>query len=847
MGDSYRQAGGRRGAEMAVTVSKQADFGVNKNEGESWYDMHNELSPVRKHLIHTYLQIQDEEALPLLGEYFGVALSFMAMGALVRASNATKKRRKSMSDEERLDLRACSRFQRMALESMLREAMERLRGLAQNTYQLEERVRDLVEAEMEKDNEKIVFLSRVAEAEKAAHELKALRKAEGRANERVMSIVAAKEQDWLKEKRNLQKEIERLKENLNTVCREVKFQSRRCRNPTCEHCKGIERVVRNVRGRVSLRELNSREVSAYVPPRRELIRVEQPSEVEEVEEERVLVKALEQKKKRIERPGHLQVQDKVERHEKPGSWTGSRGSVNPSGGSAGGAGQFMTKELMAKQQQDMESELANILKRVGMLKQRSNSSNLTSTGQQNASSERKNDATSANPTSPSGSKDSAVSMDFLSNLAVSESRQSPAVTELEVPDSLASGTDLELADDLTTGLLTFEQEALLSAEEDSDLLELEKAFQLEVGLGSAGRTNSSSNTARDDKQRDVKSLLETNTNTAEEADGEAEFAQFESHLASDGEVANLETFNGEVDYKSTESNEAKTNATEVPGPSSNIASVDASTQARDVSEPEAEVPPSPISETTLQPSEATVVVANLKGLGESETCERSAISFDAVTDSEDWAESAVVEDDCNEPVIEESVSSEREDKPLAEEVKVVDGGNVPEPEEVLEIVEVDRNNELPERQDTPGEDVQNVEASSTEAELNGRAEDTASTVEERHQDAEIPVFERVCSEDIGGDLPEPDEKRVCGSGESEVDIVEDTHTFEITSLKRGADDLVSSGDEVSPVVSETTVDSVELDPNPLEKVEAVEDTAFSTEEEKSSKVAEEVGSAVTAE
>ncbi|KAL3675204.1 hypothetical protein R1sor_025152 [Riccia sorocarpa] len=804
MTDSFEQSGGRRGPEMAVNVSKQIDYGGSKDEGEYWHDMHNELSPVRKHLIQTYLQIQDEDALPLLGEYFGVALSFMAMGALVRASNSSKRRRKSMSEEDCMDLRACSRFQRMALESMLREAMERLKGLAQNAYHLEERVRDLLEAEEEKDNEKGILLSRIAEAERAVHELKSLRKAEGKANERVMSIVAAKEQDWLKEKRSLQKEIERLKENLNTVCREVKFQSRRCRNPTCEHCKGIERVVRNVRGRASLRELNSREASVHVAPRREMVKVEQPPDVEEVEEERVLVKALEQKKKRVERPGHLQVQDKVERHEKPGNWTGSRGSINPSGGSAGGAGQFMTKELIAKQQLDMETELANILKRVGMLKQRSHISSLA----QNATLERKNDGLSFNRASTSGSKDSAVVMDPRGDEAFADSTKSPAVVKRQAKNRSTSSSELELADDLPSGLLTLEQEALLSGEEDPELLELEKAFELEIGLGSpevAEKSRVQTHSLRD-MIAEEKELS---------ADGEAEFAEFESHLSSDD--------------KGTESEEAESAATAVPDSCSNVPSVD-------VSEPVAELP--------FLVAESSI--ATHQGLELPESLEQSTSSVDAVSDNEVRAESAVIEDDCNEPVTEEGVNSVREDKPLAEEVKVIDREHLPESEQVLEIVEVDRSMELPERTDTPVEDVQSVESSSSEAESNGRADETVSGVDKSDQDAEIPVFERLGSDPVG-DLPEPDEKRVCDSSESEIEIVEDDPTFlkcgEVANTK--GDDLGLPGDGLSPMVSDTIVDAVELSP-PVEKVETAGDTGFSSEQVKPLKVEEEVGSAGSA-
>ncbi|KAG6547366.1 hypothetical protein Mapa_011303 [Marchantia paleacea] len=951
MTDILRRGGGGAGVgggAMAVTESLQTDNNngrsniinnSNNNNGEYWNDVNNQLSPVRKHLINTYLQVQDDEALPLLGEYFGVALSFMALGALVRASNSSKKRRKSISDEERLDLRACSRFQRMALESMLREAMERLRGLAQTAYQTEERVRDLVDADLEMDKEKIVLLRRVADAEKAVLELKGLRKAEGRANERVMSIVAAKEQDWLKEKRSLQKEIDRLKENLNTVCREVKFQSRRCRSPTCEHCKGIERVVRNVRGRVSLRELNYRETSPHASSKREAAKVEQIAEVEEVEEERFLIKAMEQKKKRSAQPGHLQVQTKVEKHVE---WTGSS-SLNPSGGSAGGAGQSMNKELIAKQQQDVESELANILKRVGMLKQRSHSGGATSSEQLNASRESKNVAASSAPTASLESRsitpEEAEDVQIFGEKVVSELLKEEAVEVERAPSSFVSddsGQNFELADDLTTGLLTLEQEALLSVEEDPDLLELEKAFEFQEDIGSAGSTDNVTDAPGGGNRHDEKSLADAcAVETTEEArilfDEDCEIAEFESHLSSDvGVAASLEDFCHEVDItKDLINEEAEAVAISPPNFGFEEASMSTNAEVPEVLESDLVTALCFIEEntealgdedqvlivtaddavsesyerTSLIDGDGEVlgeaVVEQQEILGEFGIFEETESSTDAVSRVEpiaagelsepvdsldvttmetplqsvqgspadpcrvegvsgssqenldgDTLEPVVAQDDCSEAACEVSLSPVDEDKPLAEDVKVVDAGDSPEPEQVLEMVEVDSGTALAERQDGPLEDFENLEPSGTETDLPEHDQDGVTTEEKGDLDAEIPVFERADCDYLAGELPEPDEKRVCDSGEADVDVAGNADSADdVCSIKgreecenKKVDDVVPLGDSDLSSIFESVPDPLKLN-SESEKMNLVMDTS-SLQRQKSGDVSVDVDSSL---
>ncbi|CAM6085528.1 unnamed protein product [Calypogeia fissa] len=421
----------------------------NTDPQQFWNDASDNQSPLRKHLISTYLQVPDEEAMPLLGEYFGVALSFVALGALVRAFNSSKRKYKKVmaTEEERLDLRACSKFERMALESMLKESMERLGNLSVNAYQLERRVRDLVDETVARDKEKVLLLKRFADAEKLVGELRALRKAEGRANERVMSIVAAKEQDWLKEKRNLQKEIEKLKETVNGMTREAKFQARRCRNPTCEHCKGIDRVVRNVKGRISLRELHSLREASQGPVKRVTSPpqpnrpVEAPRVVErqEIEEDRVLMKAIELKKKQREL-------SKAEKFQQGG------GPIN-------GASQSASKDLLVKQQQDMESELANILKRVGMLKQKSYVGVGPSTS---------NEATEQVQPSLDNKEDVAVHPE--DGIALGRNAGKEILQKVpRIPEPNMHDPTLEVAD--------------CASQEESALAELEKAFELKDGQG----------------------------------------------------------------------------------------------------------------------------------------------------------------------------------------------------------------------------------------------------------------------------------------------------------------------------------------------------------------------------
>ena len=91
-----------------------------------------ELTPGRRNLMSKYLSLNEEEPWPLLEEYFGVALAFAALGALIRGSNG-----KNMTTEVKF---STPKLQRIALQDMLSGTMERLHSLARNAQDLQEKL-----------------------------------------------------------------------------------------------------------------------------------------------------------------------------------------------------------------------------------------------------------------------------------------------------------------------------------------------------------------------------------------------------------------------------------------------------------------------------------------------------------------------------------------------------------------------------------------------------------------------------------------------------------------------------------------------------------------------------------
>lgn len=169
-----------------------------------------DLTSGRKNLMSKYLDLHEEEPWPLLAEYFGVALAFAALGALIRGTNGNRVK-EDVKDSSAIP-------QRTALQTMLKEAMERLQYLAQNAQDLHERLTESTEAkEKDKndwDQEKARFLRRITTAEEEVKELKKRRLEDAKANEKVVRIYANREQGWKSEKKKLRHEIDMLRKDL---------------------------------------------------------------------------------------------------------------------------------------------------------------------------------------------------------------------------------------------------------------------------------------------------------------------------------------------------------------------------------------------------------------------------------------------------------------------------------------------------------------------------------------------------------------------------------------------------------------------------------------------------------
>ena len=211
-----------------------------------------------------YFDLEEVENGPILSEYFAVSLAFVALGSLIREANVRMRRK----DKENFD-GVSPKLQRMALDSMLKSAMERLRGLAHKTRTLEEKVRDrsymevafnferlefmkrisdleviiakYVEAEAvwrrEKDDvvkriadvdaQRGYFFKKMTEAEASLGDMQRLRMEDGKANAKLVEIYAGREQSWRLERIKMRHEIELLKEKLN------KLQPQSQVKPTC--------------------------------------------------------------------------------------------------------------------------------------------------------------------------------------------------------------------------------------------------------------------------------------------------------------------------------------------------------------------------------------------------------------------------------------------------------------------------------------------------------------------------------------------------------------------------------------------------------------------------------------
>lgn len=316
------------------------------------------LSSGRKKLMTKYFDLDDIESGPLLSEYFAVSLAFVALGAMIREANVRMRRK----DKENSD-GVSPKLQRMALDSMLKSAMERLRGLAHRTQTLEDNVRDRTYMEAAFQFERLDFLKRIsgleatiakhaeleagwrrekedltkriaevdaqrgyffkkmAEADSSLADLQRLRMEDGKANAKLVEIYAGREQSWKSERIRMRHDIELLKEKLSKLQPQSQIKSPHSFDAAAEALK-----LRNMKRRA--KEM----VRDKVVSERELFVLDRTpkSEVDSRSAKESPVFADDQKDS-----------EATDSH-----------------------------ELSAAQNQEMEAELAIILKRVGALKRR---------------------------------------------------------------------------------------------------------------------------------------------------------------------------------------------------------------------------------------------------------------------------------------------------------------------------------------------------------------------------------------------------------------------------------------------------------------------------------------------
>ncbi|XP_024386663.1 uncharacterized protein [Physcomitrium patens] len=169
-----------------------------------------DLSSGRKNLMSKYLDLQEEEPWPLLAEYFGVALAFAALGALIRGANGNRVKEVGVDET--------SWSEKISLQKMLKVAMGRLQCLARNARDLQERMKERAEVgekdRKEWDEDKDKMLRKLANAETEIKELKSRRTDDAKANEKVVRIYASREHAWKAERKKLCHEISMLRKDL---------------------------------------------------------------------------------------------------------------------------------------------------------------------------------------------------------------------------------------------------------------------------------------------------------------------------------------------------------------------------------------------------------------------------------------------------------------------------------------------------------------------------------------------------------------------------------------------------------------------------------------------------------
>ena len=186
-----------------------------------------ELTPQPKNYMMKFSCDANGVQLPILQEYFGVALAFAALGAMIRGNKATP------------HMRLSPKLQRAGLQIMLKNAMNRLQLLAYNAQELEQKVNDGKEATRRDieawEDERRLLVQKLSIAEAQVTSIYKSRQEDAKANEKVVGIFASYEQSWKNEKKKLKREIEFLRNEI------IGIRKRSLRKGDggkgCEECK----------------------------------------------------------------------------------------------------------------------------------------------------------------------------------------------------------------------------------------------------------------------------------------------------------------------------------------------------------------------------------------------------------------------------------------------------------------------------------------------------------------------------------------------------------------------------------------------------------------------------------
>lgn len=194
--------------------------------------------------MHKFLCNKDGEPLPLLAEYFGVALAFAALGALIRGNKLTS------------DMKFSPKLQRLGLQVMLKSAMDRLQVLAVNAQDLDQRVKeskDISARDREAwEAERRTLLQKLTVAETQISRAERSRMEDAKANEKVVGIFASYEQGWKNEKKKLKREIEVLRSEIVGLRKRSYLRDSECEG--CEVCKEKDKSILDLEDKLSEKE-----------------------------------------------------------------------------------------------------------------------------------------------------------------------------------------------------------------------------------------------------------------------------------------------------------------------------------------------------------------------------------------------------------------------------------------------------------------------------------------------------------------------------------------------------------------------------------------------------------------